>query len=115
MDFGKIGEIALEIAKAAENCAKAVLSLRKESLSYRELIEDITKSKPDDPRVKKCAAMKAVKDGNIEVTVIFLDKDDQPVFKSEDGEKSFGFSYTVKNIDPELADLFAKHDMVVFN
>ena len=113
MEAGKVEAIAVAIAKVAKVCAKAVMSLRKTSLSYRELIEDITKSKPDDLRVVQCAVLKQEKAGNVEISVIFLDKDNQPVMQSEDGKVSYGFSYTLKDMDQELAALFSRHDLVI--
>ena len=113
MEVGKIELIAMTIAKVAKNCAEAVMSLRKSSLSYRELIEDITNAKPDDPRVVQCAVLKQGEAGNIEITVLFLDKDNQTVLQSEDGKKSYGFAYTLKSIDSELAELFTRHNMVI--
>ena len=89
-------------------------SLRKSSLSYKELIEDITKSKPADQRVAQCAVMKQEKEGNIEVIVIYLDKENQPVLSSPDGSVDYGFAYTVKTVDPELAELFLRKDTVIF-
>ena len=113
MKSGKIEALALAAIKAAKACAKAIISLRKTSLSYRELIEDITKSKPDDPRVVQCAVLKQEVAGDIEISVVFLDKDNQFVMQSEDGKESYGFCYTLKSLDSELAELFANHDMVI--
>lgn len=114
MDLKKLEALAAALVKAMQVCTKAIQSLRKERLSYEELIKDITESKPDDSRVVQCAALKQVNNGVIEITVVYLDKDNQPVLRSADGEKDYGFAYTVKTIDPELTEIFAGKDMVIF-
>ncbi len=114
MDWETIKSLAEEFTRAVDICSKMLQSLRKDSLSYRELIEEITKSKPEDPRVVQCAAMKEVKDGNIEITVIYLDNNDQPILQSTDGMNDYGFVYTIKTIDSELAELFSQKNMVIF-
>ena len=113
MEPGSFEKIVSSAIAAAKACSKAIISLRKTSLSYRELLEDIIKSKPDDPRVVQCAVQKEGNAGNIEISVLYLDKDNQIVMQSEDGQKSYGFAYTLKSIDPELAELFKHHDLVI--
>ena len=114
MEETKIEKLIKTFAREAIGFAKAIRKLRKTSLSYRELIEDITKSKPADSRVVQCAVLKQISDGNIELSVLFLDKDEQPVLQSQDGKVDYGFAYTLKSMDPELTELFARTDLIIF-
>ena len=103
------------IVKILGLVVKFIQSVRRNKITYRDLVSDIIEEKPQDDRICKCSVMKKVnRNKEIELAVLYLDKNNQPILQSLDGQKSYGFLLTAKEIDEELYSIFNKKDCIIF-
>ena len=83
-------------------------------LTYKDVIEDLVKKKPNDPAIKKGAAMKKQQsDGQIEVTILYLDANNEPVW-GKDENNMYGCRIITKQLDTELLNMFGDKDIIIF-
>ena len=111
-------KVLTAITKAIAFFGKAldkIQKLRRNTITYRDLIHEMTVSKPNDPDVNQCAVLKEnLPDGVIRLTIIYLDSENNPVFTSKDGKQSYGCEITVKQIDQELTAAFNGKSLLIF-
>ena len=109
---GKILETVINlIAKIGDKIKK----LRRNSITYRELLNEIITSKPGDSSICQCAVMKdTLSTGEIRLTIVYMDSENTPVFTSKNGVEKYGCEITVKTIDQELIDAFNGKSLLIF-
>ena len=89
--------------------------LRKNSISYRELLHEMMTSKPNDPQITQCAVIKdMLPEGDIRLTIIYMNSENTPVFASKNGVEKYGCEITVKTMDQELIDAFNGKSLLIF-
>ena len=115
----KVDEIIKNVKRALrmfDKVSQFVQGLRRNKITYRDLISDIVEGKPQDDRICKCSVLRTVNENNeIELAVIYLDFNDAPVLQSPDGQKSYGFLLTAKEIDAELNSVFNGKDCIIIS
>lgn len=83
-------------------------------IKYADLVGEVLQNKPDDLKVKKCGVMRAkLPNGDIELTIVYLDDNAEPVWG--DAKKSYGFKKRTKKLDSELLDYFGDKDILIFD
>ena len=109
-------ELTNNIIKSINRCWKFIKSLRCHTcniVSYKDLIAEIVTSKPDDPRIKACGVVKRdISEKCIELTVIYLDDQNEPVW-GDDPENSYGYRKRTNKLEPELEEKFQSVDMLL--
>lgn len=115
----KVDEIIKNVKRALrmfDKVSQFVQGLRRNKITYRDLISDIVEGKPQDERICKCSVLKTVNENNeIELAVLYLDLNDSPVLQSPDGQKSYSFLLTAKEIDAELNSVFNGKDCIIIS
>ncbi len=97
--------------KAAVKALKDIKSLNE--LSYDFIMKSVADNRPDDVRVVKVALLRENLEGDAKrISVIYMDKNNQPVFGDGSG-KEYGFAYSSAHVAQELLDLFDKDDLVI--
>lgn len=84
-----------------------------DELSYDFVMKATADNRPDDIRVVKAALLcETQENGEKKISIIYMDKKNQPVFGDGSG-KEYGSSYSSKKVSQDLLDLFEKDNMVI--
>lgn len=104
-------------AKALKKVIECIQSLRSESfnlLTYAQVVQELVRNKPNEPTVCKGAALKKeISPGCIEITILYLDANNEPVW-GDDPKHPYGCVKKTKQIDSELSAMFDGKDMIIF-
>jgi len=83
-------------------------------LTYKDVINDVVSNRPNNPLIKKAAVLKKqTADGEITVTICYLDKDNEPVW-GDDPQNPNGCTIMTKQLDTELQEMFGEKDVIIF-
>ena len=116
VNITEIIKISKKVGGVLKKADEFIQSLRRQKITYRELITEIVNKKPSDSRIRQCAVLKSVNaNDEIELSVLFLDGNSQPVFKSADETEPYGFNLTAKEIDDELQSIFNGKDLIIIS
>ena len=92
-------------------------SLRSETfelVTYSGLVAELISNKPDDSEIVKGAVIrKIIAPNRIELTVLYLDVNNEPVW-GNDPKKPYGFIKRTKECDIELNSMFQDKDLIIF-
>ena len=83
-------------------------------LSYKEIVDEVVNNKPKHPAIVKAAVLKKqCENGDISVTICYLNKNNEPVW-GDDPNNPYGCSIVTKELDSELQKMFGSKDTIIF-
>lgn len=104
-------------ARVVNKLMDFISSMRSETfdqLTYSDVIHELMNNKPNDPAIAKGAALKKeLAPRKIDITILYLNKDNNPVW-GPDLRKPYGCRKRTKSLDKELLGLFEDKDLVIF-
>ena len=107
----KIGKDALAFLNRV---LEAFPAKSRKILSYKDVIQELVNNKPQDPSVVKGAAIrKRLNEKIIEVTILYLNSNNEPVFGSDE-QNPYGCIIKCEQLDQELLDTFDAKDLIIF-
>lgn len=103
----------LEMGGKAWQALQSLRSHTFEELTYEDVIEELVKNKPSDTNIAKGAALKRTLNDKLEITILYLDKNNEPVW-GDNPKKPYGCIKRTRKLNPELAEFFSDKDLIIF-
>lgn len=80
--------------------------------TYREMISYVLNNKPINEDIVKAAVVKRFKDNKFNLTIVYLDCNNKPVWKDSDG-KLICFAVIANKVDEEIKGVFGNKDIII--
>lgn len=110
----KLFNMGVDAVKKAYQFIQNKRSQTYQILTYSNVVAGLVNLRPKDTAIVKGAALKKqIRPDRIEVTLLYLDVNNEPVW-GEDPKHPYGCVCITKQLDQELIELFGDKDLIVF-
>jgi len=116
IDYEAIAKCFNTLVEWAGKAWSQIQSMRShtfEELTYRDVIEELVNNRPKDIKIVKGAAVRKVFSDRIEITIFYLDKNNNPVW-GNDPRKPYGCVKRTRKLSAELESFFADKEVLIF-